>query len=169
MGSSTTLAPVRDLFRAVTRAVAPLSAGFDEGEWKRAEDIVNGALARRPASVRRQLPLFLRVVDLLARLRFGRGLPSLDATRVRRILFWLERAPALLLRRGVWGVRTLAFMGVYGQPTRREALGYEASLRGWQDRGAGLQGPWPERDGAGPPEATILTVEDTPGREASDA
>jgi hypothetical protein len=101
--------------------------------------------------VRGQLVLFVRALSLLALLRFGRGLAGLDPARTRRLLSTLERAPLLLLRRGTWGLRTLAFMGVYGQPGIRRELGYAAALRGWEARGA-TPGPWPERKGAAPPE-----------------
>lgn len=158
-----TLAPVRPLFRAVTLAVAPPSSSFDEGGWLRAEALVDETLADRPAGVRRQIVLFFRILDGLARVRFGRGLARLPVEKAVRLLRRLEGSPVLLLRRGVWGVRTLAFMGVYGQRDVRDALGYGAALRGWQDRPEGRQGPWPGRKGAGGPEAGILTAHDDEG------
>lgn len=142
---------VRGEFRAVTVACAPRAASFSPQEWERAEAIVNDALAQRPAGVRRQVALFVRVLDVLSLLRFGKRLARLDPARARRLLGSLERSPLLLLRRGTWGLRTLAFMGVYGQAEVRRELGYGAALRGWDARG-GPMGPWPDRAGAAPPE-----------------
>ncbi len=155
MTPPSTLAPVRPLFRAVARAAVPAAEAFDASAWARVEGIVEEALALRPPAVRRQVVLFLRVLSLLGRLRWGRGLPALPAERVRAIMASLERAPVLLLRRGVWGVRTLAFMGCYGQRAVRAELGYRAAAIGWEARG-GSQGPWPARSGAGGPEAGTL-------------
>lgn len=168
MTSSSTLAPVRGAFRAVARAVVPAAADLDEGAWLRGEATVDASLAGRSGKVRRQVVLFLRWLGLLARLRRGRSLASLPAGAVRPLLAGLERSRFLLMRRGVWGVRTLAFMAVYTQPEVRDALGYRAAGRGWEARG-GSQNGWPGRRGAGSPESWILTAaENHTGTEAVD-
>jgi len=128
--ASSTLDAIRGELRAVTVACVPAAAHLDERAWVRAEAIVSDTLAQRPASVRSQLVLFVRVLSLLAFLRFGRGLAALDPERTLKLLSTLERAPVLLLRRGTWGLRTLAFMGVYAQPEVRRRIGYAAGCRG---------------------------------------
>lgn len=153
------LAPVRGAFRAVTVACVPAAAAFDETAWTRAEEVVDEALAQRPDGVRRQVLLFFRVLGVLSFARFGRGLERAGPERARRLLSALERSPLLLLRRGTWGLRTLAFIGVYTQADVRRRIGYEAALRGWEARG-GEQDPWPDRAGMAPPEPGTLTVED---------
>lgn len=163
MALASTLAPVRGAFRAVVRAVAPASCTLSERAWLRGEAVVDASLARRPIGVRRQVVLFLRLLGLLSRVRWGRSLASLPAQRLQGILSRLERSRLLPLRRGVWGVRTLAFLAVYAQPEVRTALGYRAAPGGWEKWGSS-QGPWPGRAGAGAPEPGILTV----GRNRSD-
>ncbi len=79
--------------------------------------------------------VFLRLLGALSLVRFGRPLGRLDGARARRLLHGLERARVLLLRRGVWAVRTLAFMGYYGQPDVQREVGYRAAAGGWQARG----------------------------------
>jgi len=162
MASPSTLAPVRGPFRAVTRAVVPGFADLDHDTWLLGEAVVDEALAERPRRVRRQVVLFLRVLAVLARLRWGRSLASVPAGKVRTLLDGLERSRLLLIRRGVWGVRTLAYMALYTQPGIQTSLGYRASASGWEARG-GPQGPWPGRAGAGPPEAGVLTAGDDSG------
>lgn len=142
---------LRGAFRALTVACVPAAARLDAPGWARAEAVVDDFLAERPASVRRQLLLFVRVLGLLAVFRYGRGLAGLDPERARRLMAGLERSPLLLLRRGTWGVRTLCFMGYYAQPEIRREIGYAAAPGGWEARGAAA-GPWPERRGAAPPE-----------------
>ena len=162
MRSPSILAPVRGTFRAVARAVVPGSADLDERTWLHGEAVVDEALVERPRKVRRQVVLFLRVLALLGRLRWGRSLESVPSGTVRTLLAGLERSRLLLIRRGVWGVRTLAFMAVYTQPRIQAGLGYAASASGWEAHG-GPQGPWPGRAGAGPPEPGVLTAGDDSG------
>jgi hypothetical protein len=40
----------------------------------------------------------------------------------------------LLLRRGIWGLRTLAFMAYYERPEAAAEIGYRATARGWEAR-----------------------------------
>ena len=46
----------------------------------------------------------------------------------------------LALRRGVWGVRTLAFMGYYARPEAAREIGYRAAAAGWAARCASSGG-----------------------------
>jgi hypothetical protein len=151
------LDPVRDSFRAFARAVVPATSRLDARGWASLEGTVEEALADRPAAVRRQLLLFVRVTGLLAILRYGRSLHRLSPVRAARLLGALERAPIPLLRRGVWGVRTLVFMGYYAQPDVQAELGYRAAAGGWAARG-GAQGPWSDRSGAAGPEPSVVRM-----------
>ncbi len=147
----------RKTFRAVAAAAVPACDSLDESGWSRLEAIVEDALASRPHLVRRQLVLFLRLLDVAALLRHGRRMSSLPAGRARLFLSSLERARVLAIRRGVWGVRTLAFMGYYGRTAAGAELGYRALGGGWEARGAPA-GPWTDRDGAAGPEPAVLEL-----------
>jgi hypothetical protein len=128
------LAPVRTLFRAIARTVVPEAEALDAGGWAELEGIVEAALALRPAAVRRQLLVFIRLLGVLPVFRYGRPFTALDPGPRARFLSAMESAPLLLLRRGFWGLRTLVFMGYYARPAAAEAIGYRAHLRGWQAR-----------------------------------
>jgi hypothetical protein len=154
-----TIAPVRSSFRAIVRAVAPASASLDEAAWRSAEAIVDDALALRDASIRRQIVVFIRLLNVLCLLRYGRRLARLDAAKARRLFKKLERAPLLLLRRGLWGVRTLAYMGYYAQDAVQHSVGYTATADGWASAGTAADA-WPSRGDAGRPEASTLTAGD---------
>jgi hypothetical protein len=78
--------------------------------------------------------VLLQLLEWLPVLRYGRRLSSLDVARRTRVLELFQTAPVLLLRRGVWGVRTLALMGYYGRPAGAAAIGYRADPRGWESR-----------------------------------
>lgn len=92
------------------------------------------ALSGRPASVRRQLALFVRVLDTLPVLRWGRRFHALGAARRARFLDAMQYSPIPLLRRGIWGLRTLVFLGYYARPEVQATLGYRATARGWTVR-----------------------------------
>lgn len=128
------LTPVRETFRALTVTFVPEAAGLDERGWTEAERIVEDALARRPAKIRRQLGVLVRLLDALPLLRYGRRFTALDPERRLSFLEALQNSPILLLRRGVWGLRTLAFMGFYARPEAAALIGYRADPRGWEAR-----------------------------------
>lgn len=128
------LAAVRAPFRAAAITFVPELAGAEPATWESLERTVGAALADRPGRLVRQLVTFVRLLDLLARIRFGRGLARLAPERRLHLLHGLEHAPAVIVRRGIWGLRTLVFMGYYTQPDVVSALGYRADPRGWDLR-----------------------------------
>src|SRR5512140_1529543 len=130
------LAPVRDTFRAVAVTVVPDASALDEAGWSALDALVDKTLARRPASMQRQLVLFVRAIEHLPRLRWGRPFSRLSPGERTRFLSGLEHAPLLLLRRGFWGLRTLVFLGYYARPEAAAAIGYRADSRGWEARRA---------------------------------
>ena len=121
-------------FRAVLNAVVPEAAMLADQEWHDAQTIIDRALALRPRKVRGQIALFMRLLDVASFVRHGRGLTALPARDTTRLLESLSRSKLLLLRRGIWGVRTLAFMGYYARPEAGRAIGYQASAAGWSAR-----------------------------------
>lgn len=126
------LRPVRPAFRALASTIVPEAAGLREDEWAEVERIVEDALSRRPARMRQQLVLFIRVLSFLPLLRWGRTFRGLDQARRARLLHAVERAPILLVRRGMWGLRTMVFMGYYARPKAAAEIGYRADPRGWE-------------------------------------
>lgn len=131
MDPTASLAAVRPTFRALAQTIVPRANELTEAEWSELEAIVADALAQRPSSVRRQLLTFIRLVNLLPVLRWGRTFRRLGPARRERWLRALERSRLFLLRRGFWGLRTLVYMGYYGRPAAHAGLRYDARLRGW--------------------------------------
>lgn len=121
-------------FRAICVAVVPEAATLDDTGWRELEQIVTRAVASRPASVRRQLALFVRALDLLALVRTRHTLSRLAPRERWMLLDDLSKSKLLLVRRGIWGVRTLVFMGYYARPATAGAIGYGASAAGWSAR-----------------------------------
>lgn len=127
-----TFGPVRDSFRALATSIVPESVNLAPEEWSEVEQIVERGVASRPNAIRRQLRLFVRILNILPLFRFGHTFRSLDPERRTRFLLAMQDAPVLLLRRGFWGIRTLVFMGYYGRAGARDEIGYRADVRGWE-------------------------------------
>jgi len=118
-------------FRALLNAVVPEAISLDDEEWREAQSIIARALAARPASVQRQIGLFMHVLDVASLVRYGRPLAALPVAHATSLLEALSRSRLLLVRRGIWGARTLAFMGYYARAEAARAIGYRAAAAGW--------------------------------------
>ena len=129
-----TLAPVSTVFRAAACALLPAAERLDEPGWREVERIVEHALEQRPPRMRRQFRTFLCLIDIAPLPTRGRWFRSLPVEERRARLAALERSPKLLMRRGVWGLRTLVFMGYYARDEAAAEIRYRAHVRGWQAR-----------------------------------
>jgi hypothetical protein len=125
---------LRPRFRALAATFVPETATAGPAEWAVLEATVERALAARPAALRRRLAFFIRILDLTARLRTGRGLTALEPARRDRFLERVAASPVALFRRGLWGLRTLVMLGWYTQPAVVAAIGYHADPAGWDAR-----------------------------------
>jgi len=125
------LAPVRSAFRAVATTVVPEAAGLDEGGWAEMEETIQSQLAGRPEGLRRQIRLFVRLLQWLPLFLHARRFTGLDAARRTAFLERMQRAPVTILRVGFWGLRSLVFLGYYGSRHGASATGYAAHPDGW--------------------------------------
>ena len=123
--------PLRDALRPLATSFVPEIARASAAEWAELERRIAQALAARPPAVRRQLGLFVRVLEAAARIRYRAGLAALDPGRRTALLEAFAGSPLLLFRRGIWGLRTLVMLGWYTQPSVVSTLGYRASPAGW--------------------------------------
>lgn len=121
-------------FRAVAETVVPEVRQLDESQWRDFANIVEHALAQRPAAMRRQLSIFLQLINVMSLLTRGRTLPHLIPAMRAEFLQTIESSRLLLIRRGFWGLRTLILMGFYARPAAMPLIGYRAHVRGWENR-----------------------------------
>jgi len=122
------------VLRALATTVVPEAARLTPAEWNEVDAIVTGAVNTRPKRQRRQLAAFLLFIEWLPVLAHGRRFSRLDPARRTRLLERLQAAPLVLVRRGVWGLRTVILKGYYGRPAAAAAIGYRAQTRGWEAR-----------------------------------
>jgi len=128
----TVFSSVRPIFRAVVSTVVPEANLLDEQSWQALETLVEMSLRDRSPAIRRQLRLFLRMIQWLPVFRYGRCFTSLSAEQRRQVLCYLQDHPVELIRCGFWGLRTLALLGYYGRPEGVQSTGYAADPRGWE-------------------------------------
>ena len=130
--SPSVLAPVRAVFRAVVVTVVPDAKQLDEPSWLALEALVEEALEIQPPALRGQLQLFLRAIEWLPVVRYGRTFAALGDEQRSRVLRHLQNHPVERIRCGFWGLRTLVFLGYYGRPDGAHAIGYRPDPRGWE-------------------------------------
>jgi hypothetical protein len=123
------------VFRAVVSTVIPEAVNLDEPRWVELERVVEETLGARPRNLQRQLRLLLRGIQWLPVLGYGRTFTTLDPAGRLRFLSHLEDHPIPLIRKGFFGLRTLALLGYYGRPEAARAIGYAADSRGWEALG----------------------------------
>ncbi len=112
----------------VSSIVVPGFATLEQPRRERCLHIIDDALGERPESMRRQLALFLRVLNIAPYFRWGRSLARVDTVASERYLRWFQDAPIAKIRQGFWGLKTLIFMGYYGQSEVWPELGYAPDI-----------------------------------------
>src|SRR5690606_1847589 len=103
-------------FHALAEAIVPETVAMTPAEWQAFDRLIADALATRPARMRRQLAIFIRLLNLISLWRFRKPLHRLDVPKRTQFLSDIQDSKLLLFRRGFWGVRTLVFMGYYARP-----------------------------------------------------
>jgi hypothetical protein len=126
------LSSLRPVFRAVVSTVVPEAAALDDPGWSELEAVAESLLRDRPAAIQRQLRLFLRFIQWLPVVRYGRPFTSLNPPARTRVLAHLQNDPIQKIRVGFWGLRTIVLAGYYARPAAAQAIGYAASPRGWE-------------------------------------
>lgn len=108
----------------------PDAARLDASEATAFTDLIDEALAQRPAALRQQFGLLMGVVRWSPVARYGRPLEALAPAEQDAVLRWFQDAPIQKLRSGFWGLRTLILMGYYGRPAVGASIAYHPSHDG---------------------------------------
>ncbi|HOC43632.1 MAG TPA: hypothetical protein PKJ99_11515 [Thermoanaerobaculales bacterium] len=120
----------------VARRIVPEVAALDEGGVAQLLAIIDRGLADRGADVCRKFATFLRVLRWAPVARYGRAFPALAAGRQDAVLRWFESAPVGLLRQGMWGLKSMVYLGYYGRPEAWEEIGYAPAFDSLERLGA---------------------------------
>lgn len=123
----------RLLLLLVGARLIPSIADLDAGAKGRVFAVIEATLAARSPRVRRQVSIFLAFVSWLPIFRFGRPFRQLNREDQIKFLRWLQDCPITVLRQGFWALKTLVYMGYYGQPSLWDGFQYHPSFDGNQN------------------------------------
>jgi hypothetical protein len=126
------LNPEPSIFRAVVSTIVPEAANLDSAGWQELQQVIEALLRDRPESLKRQIRIFLRAIQWLPLVRYGRPFTRLHPAARARVLAYLQDDRIQKVRVGFWGLRTIVLAGYYGRPRAAHAIGYAASPRGWE-------------------------------------
>lgn len=102
-------------FRAAAGCIVPSEPDSPGADSDEAVAIADRALAARPERDRKLLGAFLRAVEILPVLRYGRRFSNLSRVRQEAFLRFLESTRlSPKLRQGFFGLKTFALLGYYG-------------------------------------------------------
>ena len=119
-----------EFLQVLAARIVPEITDLDAVGLSRFFGIIDDALQDRPPSVRRQFAVFLGVLRWASLGRYGSPFEKLRADRQDAVLRWFEDCPVSLLRKGLWGLKAMVFMGYYGQPETNELVGYAPDFDG---------------------------------------
>jgi hypothetical protein len=115
----------RPVFAAAAGCIVPPEPDSPGADDPRCIAVADAAIALRPIADQRLLRVFLRVLELLPLLRYGRRFTRLDPQRQSAVLRWLSRTRLSgKLRAGMFGLKNFALLGYYGSEVAFAELAY---------------------------------------------
>ena len=126
------LTPLHDKLRPIAETMVPPIADLDDAAFLKVLALIDVRLAGEPPALGRQLRLFVKVLTFLPIFFALRTFGGLAPKRRLAFLEALQDCPIQKLRVGVWGLRTLIYLGYYTDPNVQAALGYRPRLDGWE-------------------------------------
>ena len=125
------LRPLAARLRPLLATMVPAASGLDEAGLERVLARVDARLALEDPRLKWQLALFVRVLWWLPVLGTLRTFGGLSPAGREIFLHWVQACPVTKVRVGLWGLRTLLYLGWYGDPAVQAGLGYRPDFRGW--------------------------------------
>jgi hypothetical protein len=112
-------------FRAAAGCIVPSEPNSPGADSDEALLIADRALSERPERDRKLLTAFLRAVELLPVVRYGRGFSKLRRDQQQAVLRFLETTRVFAkFRQGFFGLKTFALLGYYGLDRTWQELAY---------------------------------------------
>ena len=111
-------------FESLQNSLVPRSKDFTPLQKQQSKDLINRLLDDQSESSKRKLALFFILIDLFSVLTNGKTFIKLKDDNKKALLQSFFDSPISLLRKGFWGINTLARMGVYGQTELHAEIGY---------------------------------------------
>ncbi len=137
MTTPSVLQPLARQIQPILATFVPATAGLTLAQLAPVLARVDERLASEPVALQRQLRLFVRILWWLPLFTHLRTMGTLTPAQRQRVLEGLQDSRVTKLRLGLWGLRTLLFLGWYGDPAVQAKLGYRPNVAGWDAWPAG--------------------------------
>ena len=111
-------------FEAIQNCLVPRSRTFTSEEQSRSQSLVNTVLAQQDKIATKKLALFITLIDVFSLAFHARSFRNISTKKQTSIMNLFFDSPIPILRKGFWGLNTLARLGVYGQKKLHEEIGY---------------------------------------------
>ena len=112
-------------FEAIQNCLVPRSKTFTHQERSRSKKLINQVLQHQDETSKKKLALFILLIDIAALLFHARIFRHINQTKQTSLLTKFFDSPIPILRKGFWGLNTLARLGVYGQKELHDEIGYQ--------------------------------------------
>ena len=112
-------------FIAIQQCLVPLAKEFNEEQLKQSSETINSLLQNKPVAIRFKIGLFINIINFLSLVLKFKPFSTLDESSKTEILNKFFDSPIGLMRKGFWGINTLAKIGVYTQHSVYPIIGYE--------------------------------------------
>ncbi len=114
----------------LAKRIVPDIATLPEEEQMGVIGRIDDALASREPALRLQFLAFLKILKLSSLPRHFKTFDRIKPEQQDVMIKKFEDHAISKLRSGIWGVRTLIFMGYYGNPDRASQFHYTPSING---------------------------------------
>lgn len=118
----------RERFEGFQYCLVPRSRKFTREQKECSHQLINELLTHQPAAVHFKLALFLLMIDFVSLLRGFHTFKNLREEQQHAVMNSFFDSPLSVLRKGFWGLNTLAKLGVYGQSSVYTEIGYTLRL-----------------------------------------
>lgn len=112
-------------FEAIQNCLVPRSARFRPEQKEQSIELINQILSDKPGLIHFKIAVFLRLIDVVSLISGFKSFRHLAPSHQTQVMKFFFDSKIAIFRKGFWGLSTLAKMGVYGQPSVYNEIGYK--------------------------------------------
>lgn len=121
-------------FEALQNCLLPRSKQFNQLEKQRSTNSVNLLMSDQSEAARRKLSIFMGLIDLVCYLLHFKSFCQLSFEQQNQILNKFFNSPIGIIRKGFWGLNTIARLATYGQKELHDEIGYRLRNINYQNK-----------------------------------
>lgn len=102
-------------FETLQHCLVPRSKNFSVEQQKLSLTLIDRFINEKPILIALKIIIFIYLIDLVSTFKFGKFFSYLTNEQKNKLLNSFFDSPIPLMRKGFWGINTLAKLGVYTQ------------------------------------------------------